>query len=288
MFAGAKRYELLQTYQRDLRIPHFDDAIDWGNFWFLTRPFFSWLLHPLAQWFASMGITINLALAILCSTIVIKALTFPLVYQSYKSMARMRAMLPKQKEIQERYAADKQRQQQEILKLYQTEKVNPVAGCIPQLLTIPVFFALYKTLSVTIEMRHAPFVGWIHDLSAPDPTSLFNLFGILPYNPHDIPLIGAILPVIGVWPILYGVSMLALQSLSPPPTDQTQAQIFRLMPIMFTFLFASFPAGLVIYWTWSNTVTMLQQYVIMRRQGTETQLDKFLAKRFNKQQAPAE
>lgn len=287
LFAGAKRYELLRDYQENLNIPRFDDAIDWGNFWFLTRPFFQWLLHPLALMFASWGVAFNFGLAILASTIVIKLLLFPLVYQSFKAMAKMRGLAPKMKELQERFAADKQRQQQEILKLYQTEKVNPVAGCIPILLQIPVFFALYKTLSVTIEMRHAPFVGWINDLSARDPTSIFNLFGLLPFDPGAIPWIGPML-LIGVWPILYGLSMSALQGLSPPPTDETQAQIFRILPVLFTFMFAAFPAGLVIYWTWSNFLSILQQYVIMRRQGVETQLDKFIAKRFAREPTAAE
>ncbi len=269
LFAGAKRVDLLRQYQNaGTGIPHFDDAVDWGNFWFLTRPFFE-LLHGLAKMFAGWGIAFNFGLAIICSTVVIKALMFPLVYQSFKSMAKMRALAPKMKEVQERYAADKQRQQQEILKLYQTEKINPVSGCVPMLLQIPVFFALYKTLTVTIEMRHADFVGWIHDLSARDPTSLFNLFGLLPYNVPAFLMIGA-------WPIFYGISMYLLQAMSPPPTDPTQAQIFRLMPILFTVMFAAFPAGLVIYWTWSNTITILQQYFIMRRQGTETQFDKFI------------
>jgi len=276
-FAGAKRYELLRAYQAgdeaaaEQAIPRFDDAIDWGNFWFLTRPFFA-MLHWFGQMFAGWGIVFNFGLAILASTVVIKLFMFPLVYQSFKSMAKMRGLQPKMKELQERYAADKQRQQQEILKLYQTEKINPVAGCVPILLQIPVFYALYKTLTVTIEMRHEPFVGWIHDLSAQDPTSLFNLFGLLPF---DVPSF----LMIGLWPILYGVSMWALQALSPPPTDPIQAQIFRFLPILFTVMFAAFPAGLVIYWTWSNTLSILQQYVIMRRQGVETQLDKFLAKR---------
>jgi len=294
LFSGAKRYELLRDYQRGgaeagggAPIPRFDDAIDWGNFWFLTRPFFTWLLHPLGQWFAGIGIIFNFGLAILASTVVIKLLLFPLVYQSFKAMAKMRGLAPKMKEIQERYAADKQRQQQEILKLYQTEKINPVSGCVPMLLQIPVFYALYKTLTVTLEMRHAPFVGWIDDLSAPDPTSIFNLFGLLPFDPGALPLLGPFL-IVGVWPILYGVSMWALQALSPPPTDAMQAQIFRLLPILFTFMFAGFPAGLVIYWTWSNTLSIMQQYVIMRRQGVETQLDKFLAKRFAKSASPAE
>ncbi|MGD9815540.1 MAG: membrane protein insertase YidC [Hyphomonadaceae bacterium] len=271
LFAGAKRYEVVRDYQRDLAIPRFDSAIDWGNFWFLTRPFFA-LLHMLSQFAGNFG------LGILLTTIVVKLLLFPLVYQSFKAMAKMRALQPKMKEIQERYAADKQRQQQELLKLYQTEKINPVSGCIPILLQIPVFFALYKTLTVTIEMRHAPFYGWINDLSAPDPTSFVNLFGLLPFDVHAIPVIGSLL-IIGAWPILYGVSMWALQALSPPPTDPTQAAIFRFLPILFTVMFAGFAAGLVIYWTWSNMLSILQQYVIMRRQGVETQLDKFLAKR---------
>jgi len=293
LFSGAKRYELLRQYQTGDEavgggspIAKFDDAIDWGNFWFLTRPFFA-MLHWFGQLFADWGIIFNFGLAILASTVVIKLLLFPLVYQSFKAMAKMRGMQPKMKELQERYAADKQRQQQELLRLYQTEKINPVSGCIPILLQIPVFFALYKTLTVTIEMRHEPFVGWIHDLSARDPTSLFNLFGLLPFDPSTIPLIGAVL-MIGVWPILYGVSMMALQALSPPPTDPVQAQVFRLLPILFTFMFAAFPAGLVIYWTWSNSLSILQQYVIMRRQGVETQLDKFLAKRLRREPTAAE
>jgi membrane protein insertase, YidC/Oxa1 family, C-terminal domain len=243
-------------------------------FWFLTRPFFLWLLHPLGQWAGNFGI------AILLSTIVIKALLFPLVYQSFKAMAKMRGLQPKMKDIQERYAADKQRQQQEMLKLYQTEKINPVAGCVPILLQIPVFYALYKTLTVTIEMRHAPFFGWIQDLSARDPTSIFNLFGLLPFGIPESFLGGALL--IGAWPVLYGVSMWMLQALSPPPTDPIQKQIFGLLPFVFTILFSGFAAGLVIYWTWSNTLSILQQYVISRRQGVETQFDLFLKKHFGK------
>jgi len=279
-YAGAKEVELLQNYQNSTEngaqpIPRFDDAIDWGNFWFLTRPFFLWLLHPLGQMVGNFGI------AILLSTIVIKALMFPLVYQSFKAMAKMRALQPKMKEIQERYAADKQRQQQEMLKLYQTEKINPVAGCVPLLLQIPVFYALYKTLTVTIEMRHAPFFGWINDLSARDPTSIFNLFGLLPFDPASIPLIGTFL-LIGAWPILYGISMWALQGLSAPVTDPIQKQIFGMLPFVFTILFSGFAAGLVIYWTWSNILSILQQYVISRRQGVETQFDIFIKKRFGK------
>ncbi len=271
VFAGAKQVDVLQRYQRDLAIPNLDEAVDWGNFWFLTRPYFMWLMHPLAKWAGSFGI------GILLTTIVIKLLMFPLVYQSFKAMAKMRALQPKMKEIQERYAADKQRQQQETLKLYQTEKINPVSGCVPILLQIPVFYALYKVLTNTIEMRHTPFYGWVRDLSAPDPAMIFNLFGLLPYDPAAVPLIGPML-ALGVWPIFYGVTMWALQALSPPPADPTQAAIFRWMPLLFTFMFAGFAAGLVIYWTWSNILSLVQQYVIMRRQGVETQFDKLLAR----------
>ncbi len=290
LFAGAKRYELLRDYQRGnpdegaAPIPGFDWAIDWGNFSFLTRPFFA-MLHWFGQTFAGWGIIFNFGLAILASTVVIKTLLFPLVFQSFKAMAKMRGLQPKMKEIQERYAADKQRQQQEIMKLYQTEKINPVSGCVPILLQIPVFYALYKVLTVTIEMRHEPFAGWISDLSARDPTSIFNLFGLLPFDVSTF-LGGALL--IGAWAILYGVSMWALQALSPPPADPVQAQIFRFLPILFTVMFAAFPAGLVIYWTWSNTLSILQQYVIMRRQGVETQLDKFIAKRLRREPTAAE
>ncbi|MEQ1617852.1 MAG: membrane protein insertase YidC [Terricaulis sp.] len=272
IFTGAKQVDLLRRYQSELAIPHFDDAVDWGNFWFLTRPYFLWIMNPLAKWAGSFGI------GILLTTIVIKLLMFPIVFHSMKEMAKMRALQPKMKEIQERYAADKQRQQQETLKLYQSEKVNPVSGCVPMLLQIPVFYALYKVLTNTIEMRHAPFFGWINDLSAKDPTTIFNLFGLLPFDPTALPLIGSML-ALGAWPILYGVTMWALQALSPPPADATQAMIFRWLPVLFTFMFAGFAAGLVIYWTWSNILSLLQQYVIMRRQGVETQFDKFLAKR---------
>jgi YidC/Oxa1 family membrane protein insertase len=276
-YAGAKRVQLLQNYQETQGIPAFDKAVDWGNFWFLTRPFFA-----LLEWF--YGFVKNFGVAILLTTIVIKMVLFPLVYQSYKAMAKLRQVAPRMKEIQDKYAADKQRQMQEMQRLYQTEKVNPVAGCLPILLQIPVFYALYKVLTVTIEMRHAPFFGWIKDLSAPDSAYVTNLFGLIPYDPSSVPVLSFIL-AIGIWPILYGISMFALQGLSPPPTDQIQAQVFKFLPIVFTFLFAGFAAGMVIYWTWSNTLSILQQYVIMRRQGVETEFDKFIAKRFGSKAA---
>jgi len=243
-------------------------------FYFLTRPFFA-MLDFFGRWAGNFG------LGILLTTIVIKLILFPIVFQSNLAMTKLRKIQPKMKEIQDRFAADKQRQQQEMIRLYQTEKINPVAGCVPILMQIPVFFALYKTLTVTIEMRHAPFFGWIRDLSAPDTLSAFNLFGLLPFDPSVVPLIGNFL-MIGPWAIGYGVTMWALQALSPPPADATQAAIFRWMPILFTFMFAGFPVGLVIYWVWSNTLSLLQQYVIMRTQGVETEFDKLVAKYLGK------
>ncbi len=277
-FAGAKRVEVLKGYQETYGIPALDKAVDWGMFWFLTRPFFA-----LLSWF--FGFVHNFGVAILLTTVVVKAVMFPLVYTSYKSMAKLRAVGPEIKKIQERYAADKQRQMQEMQRLYQTEKLNPVAGCIPILLQIPIFYALYKVLTVTIEMRHAPFMGWIQDLSAPDPAYITNLFGLIPFNPASIPVLSFALAV-GIFPILYGISMWLLQSLSPPPPDKMQQQIFAMLPILFTFMFAGFAAGMVIYWTWSNVLSILQQYFIMRSQGVETEFDKWLAKRFGKK-APA-
>jgi YidC/Oxa1 family membrane protein insertase len=283
-FAGAKRAEVLRGYQDQFSIPDLDKAVDWGMFWFLTRPFFG-----LLEWF--FGFVHNFGIAILLTTVVVKAILFPLVFTSYKEMAKMRAVAPKIKELQERFANDKQRQMQEMQRLYKTEKLNPAAGCIPILLQIPIFYALYKVLTVTIEMRHAPFFGWLRDLSAPDPTSWVNLFGIIPFNAEiitGIPIIGFLFAV-GVLPILYGVSMWLLQALSPPPPDKMQQQIFAVLPIVFTFVFAGFAAGMVLYWTWSNTLSILQQYFIMRSQGVETEFDKWLAKRLGKNAAkPAE
>ncbi|MGE0827829.1 MAG: membrane protein insertase YidC [Hyphomonadaceae bacterium] len=283
LFAGAKRVDILRDYQRNLSIPDFDKAVDWGMFFFLTRPFFDWFLHPLGTLVGNFG------LGILLTTICMKILLFPLVYQSNVMMTKMRKLQPRMKEIQDRYAEDKPRLQQEMIKLYQVEKVNPVAGCLPILVQIPIFYALYKTLTVTLEMRHAPFFGWIQDLSARDPSNLFNLFGLLPaigipFHPEQWPVIGTFI-WLGAWPIMYGISMWALQALSPPPTDPTQAMVFRFLPLLFTFMFAGFAAGLVIYWTWSNVLSILQQYIIMRRMGVETEFDKFIAKRFGRKAA---
>ncbi len=277
LFAGAKRVDLLRGYQERLGVPKFDQAVDWGMFFFLTRPFF-WLLDTLGKFAGNFGV------GILLTTVVVKLALFPLVNSSYAAMAKMRKAQPKMKEIQDKFAADKARQQQEMMKLYQQEKINPVSGCLPILLQIPVFYALYKVLTVTIEMRHTPFFGWIQDLSARDPTNIFNLFGLLPFEPQNLPLVGPLL-WLGILPILYGVTMWATQSLSAPPGDPIQQRIFALLPIVFTFMFAGFAAGLVLYWTWSNILTVAQQYVIMRRNGVETELDKFIAKRLGR--APA-
>ncbi|WP_421792819.1 membrane protein insertase YidC [Hyphobacterium sp.] len=274
IFAGAKRVDLLQTYESELGISRFDMAVDWGMFWFLTRPYF-WLLHLLSGYLGGIGF------AILAVTVLVKLLFFPLANRAYVSMAKMKNLQPKMQEIRERYEDDKQRQQQEIVALYQREKVNPLAGCLPILFQIPVFYALYKTLFVTLEMRHQPFPGWIQDLSAPDPTSMWNLFGLLPYDPSGLPILGGVL-AIGAWPILMGITMYLQQSLNPPPPDKMQQRIFAFLPFVFTIILAPFAAGLVIYWAWNNFLSILQQYVIMRRQGVETRLDTFIKKLRNR------
>lgn len=280
LFVGAKRAEILKRYETDLGIPQFDKAIDWGNFWFFTRPVYS-LIHWFFKLFGNFG------LAIMAVTVVVKLCLFPLVNHTYKAMGKMRLLAPKMKEIQERFASDKARQQQETIALYQREKINPMAGCLPMLVPIPIFFALYKVLTVTIELRHQPFFGWIKDLSAPDPTSWVNLFGLLPFAaPTHLPVIGLVF-ALGVWPLLYGLAQWGTMALNPPPPDPIQARIFQLMPILFTFMFAGLAAGLVIYWTWSNLLTMIQQYVIMRRQGVETELDKFIARKLKRASSPA-
>jgi YidC/Oxa1 family membrane protein insertase len=244
---------------------------------FYTGPFF----NSIGWSFASFG------LAIMTLTVCVKLVFFPIQWNMYQSMSKMRKIQPEMEDIRKRFASDKQRQQQEMLKLYQREKANPLAGCLPMLPQVFVFWALYHTLMVTIEMRQAPFFGWVKDMSAPDPTNLFNLFGLLPFDPTHLPIVGGFLHV-GVWPLLYGGTMYLLQGLSAPPTDPTQKMIMRLMPAVFLFLFASVAAGLAIYWVWSNLITMGQQYFIMRQNGVDTELDKFLKKRFAKTQAPAE
>ncbi len=278
VFSGAKRVALLNDYKKQFNIASFEKAVDWGNFWFFTKPIFSLLTY-------FEKLVGNFGVAILMLTVVVKAIFFPLVNQSYVAMSKMRKLQPKMEEINKNFGSDPQKMQQETMALYAKENVNPLAGCLPMLIPIPVFYALYKTLTVTIEMRHAPFFGWIKDLSARDPSNAFNLFGLLPFDPTHLPFVGPML-WIGILPLMYGVTMWLLQSLSPPPPDPVQRQVIGLMPIMFTIMFSSFAAGLVIYWTWSNFLSIVQQYVIMRRNGVETEIDKWLRERRG-QPAPA-
>ena len=253
VFAGAKEVRLLDAYEEQVGVKRFDLAIDFGWFYFLTKPIFYALL-----WLNDR--ILNLGLAILVLTVGIKLAFFPLANKSYVSMSKMKILQPKMVQIRERFSDDKMRMNQEMMDLYKKEKVNPASGCLPILVQIPVFFALYKVLFVTIEMRHAPFYGWIEDLSAPDPTSLFNLFGLINWSPPEFLLIG-------VWPILMGLTMFLQQKLNPQPADPVQAKIFMFLPLFFTVLLARFPAGLVIYWAWNNLLSILQQWIIMRRMG---------------------
>ncbi|HTV89129.1 MAG TPA: membrane protein insertase YidC [Stellaceae bacterium] len=257
-FAGAKELSLLQNYEAQ-GVPRFDLAIDFGWFYFLTKPIFLAL-----EFFAS--ILGNFGLAILLLTLLIKLAFFPLANKSYQAMAKMRLLQPEMQKIRERFPDDKARQQQETMALYKKVGANPMAGCLPIVIQIPVFFSLYKVLFVTIEMRHAPFYGWIHDLSAPDPTSFANLFGLLPFSPGAVPVIGHFL-MIGGWPIIMGITMFLQQKLNPQPVDPMQAKMFMVLPIVFTYMLSAFPAGLVIYWAWNNTLSIAQQWAIMHRAG---------------------
>ncbi|WP_332718154.1 membrane protein insertase YidC [Pelagibacterium mangrovi] len=263
-FAGAKVESIIDSYERGYGIDRFELIIDWGWFHFITKPMF-YLIRLLYEFLGNFG------LAILAVTVIIKAIFFPLANKSYASMANMRRVQPKMKEIQEKHKDDRAAQQQAMMELYKTEKINPVAGCWPILIQIPVFFSLYKVLFVTIEMRHAPFFGWIQDLAAPDPTTIFNLFGLLPFDPSTVPVIGSFL-MLGVWPLIMGITMWVQMRLNPAPADPTQAIIFNWMPVIFTFMLATFPAGLVIYWAWNNFLSIVQQWVIMKRHGVEVDL----------------
>ncbi|MEM9147530.1 MAG: membrane protein insertase YidC [Pseudomonadota bacterium] len=261
LFAGAKEVATIRDYQNSRSIQNFEDAVDWGWFYFLTKPFFSALAF-------FNGLVGNMGWAIILLTICVKAVLFPLAYKSYVSMSKMKALQPQMEKLKERCGDDRQKMQQEMMALYKKEKVNPAAGCLPILLQIPIFFALYKVLFVTIEMRHAPFIGWIDDLSAPDPSSWMTLFGLFPW---EIPAFLSILSI-GVFPILMGVTMWLQQKLNPAPTDPTQQMIFAWLPWVFMFMLGQFAVGLVIYWTANNTLTIIQQYLIMRSQGVDVDL----------------
>ena len=273
LFAGAKEASVvginfpiggLSGYNGQLSLNHFDLLIDWGWFYFITKPMFL----ALDFFYHLVG---NFGISILLVTVIVKLLFFPLANKSYASMAKMKSVQPQLAALKERYPDDKVKQQQEMMEIYKKEKINPIAGCLPVALQIPVFFSLYKVLFVTIEMRHAPFYGWIKDLSAPDPTNLFNLFGAIPFDPTVVPLIGPYLHI-GVWPLIMGVTMWAQMKLNPAPPDPTQKMIFDWMPLIFTFMLAGFPAGLVIYWAWNNTLSVMQQSFIMRRNGVKVEL----------------
>ncbi|MFV2035340.1 MAG: membrane protein insertase YidC [Halocynthiibacter sp.] len=259
LFAGAKEVSTIRAYQEDIGIDKFVDSVDWGIFFFITKPIFA-LLSLINGWIGNMG------LSIIGLTLVIKTLLAPLAYKSYVSMAKMKKLQPEMQALKERTGDDKQAMQKEMMELYKKNKVNPASGCLPILLQIPIFFSLYKVLFVTIEMRHAPFFGWIQDLSAPDPSSILNLFGLLPFAPPGPESFLAILSI-GVFPILMGISMWMQQKLNPAPTDKTQAMIFAWMPWVFMFMLGRFASGLVIYWVANNTITFTQQYLIMRSQG---------------------
>ncbi len=272
LFAGAKRKEILSAYEQALDLPRFIYAIDWGFLFFLTRPIFI-----VVEFF--YGVLGNFGLAILALTLTVRLFMFPLANKSYESMSKMRTLQPKMEELKKKHPDDPAKQQQELMALYQKEKINPLAGCLPLLLQIPVFYAVYKMLFVTIEMRHEPFFGWIRDLSAPDPSTIWNLFGLIPWDPSSTPLIGTYLAgtfALSILAIFYGLTMWLQMAMSPPAPDPMQRRIFQFMPVVFTFIMATFPAGLLIYWAWSNILTIIQQYVIMHRLKAENPIDTFI------------
>ncbi len=279
LFAGAKEVAVINDYEKQLKLNRFDLLIDWGWFYFITKPLF----NVIDYFYHLVG---NFGVAILLVTVLIKLAFFPLANKSYASMAKMKAVQPQMVALRARYPDDKAKQQQELMALYKKEKINPLAGCLPIAIQIPVFFSLYKVLFVTIEMRHAPFFSWIHDLSAPDPTNVFNLFGLIPIDPTIVPVIGSYLHL-GAWPLIMGVTMWAQMKLNPAPPDPTQQMIFNWMPVIFTFMLASFPAGLVIYWAWNNSLSVLQQSVIMRRHGAKIELFDNLKALFGKKKPQA-
>ncbi len=275
LFTGAKVVPTLNLYKKTLGVPRFDDSVDWGFLIFLTKPIF----FVLEFFYQHVG---NFGVAILMLTVVIRLITFPLANKGFEMGIKMKKIQPELQALQKKNKDDPQQQQKDMMALYQREKVNPITGCIPALLPIPVFYSLTKLFTVTIEMRHAPFFGWIQDLSARDPTTVLNLFGLIPWDPSLTPLVGGILGGmlhIGVWPLLYGLTMLVSTSMSPQQgIDPTQQMIFKFMPIMFTFILAQYAVGLLIYWTWSSVITIAQQYVMMRRFKVENPIDNFIAR----------
>ena len=273
VFAGAKVVPLVDGYKDTYSIPRFDRLIDWGWFYFITKPMFK-LMDFFYHFFGNFGI------AILLTTIVVKVLFFPLASKQYASMANMKRMQPKMEELKAKFGDDKMGLQQATMQLYKDEKINPVAGCWPIALQIPIFFSLYKVIYITIEMRHAPFFGWIRDLSAPDPTSIVNLFGLLPFAAPTV-------LHLGVWPLIMGITMFVQMRMNPTPPDPTQAMIFNWMPLVFMFMLSSFPAGLVIYWAWNNTLSVIQQSIIMKRHGVKIELFDNLKGLFRRKPAPS-
>ena len=275
LFAGAKTVPVLNGYKTSLGAPRFDDAVDWGMLWFLTKPIFTMLEF----FYSKVG---NFGIAILMLTVVIRLITFPLANKGFEMGVKMKKIQPELKALQAKHKDDPAAQQKDMMALYAREKVNPITGCLPVLLQIPVFYSLTKLFTVTIEMYHAPFFGWIQDLSTRDPTTIINLFGLIPWDPGITPVIGGILGGflhVGVWPMLYGASMMLSTSMSPTTgMDPTQQAMMKFMPLMFVFILAQYSVGLLIYWTWSSLITVIQQYLMMRRFKVENPIDDFFAR----------
>ena len=277
IFAGAKEVTTIDNYGTKYGIKKFDLMIDWGWFWMITIPMFR-LIDFIYRYVGNFGV------AILIVTVLVKLAFFPLANRSYQSMAKMKKIQPQIAALKDLYPDDRAKQQQAQMELFKKEGVNPVAGCLPMVIQIPVFFALYKVIFITIEMRQAPFYGWIKDLSAPDPTNLFTAFGLIPWDPTVLPVVGHFL-ALGLWPLIMGVSMFFQMKMNPEPADPVQKTMFAWMPVIFTFMLGTFPAGLVIYWTWNNTLTVIQQYYIMTKAGVKVELWDNLTKFFAR--APA-